>query len=189
VPYRIADFDSLLRDSKSTVSFDHDEAARIAARCARMGQDGKLVLDAGDEVHLVGLAEKLLVPLLAKLGNLVPGGGIWMNAQRPEWNDANNALVGSGLSMVTLYYMRRYVAFLQALLRGGDAHFVVTAQVAAWLQQTSRALIDAQQAIQADPLDTGCGHGALPGAGAWQQRVSADDICRPRPCRAARCCL
>ena len=150
VPYRIADFDSLLRDSKSTVSFDHDEAARIATRCARMGQDGKLVLDAGDEVHLVGLAEKLLVPLLAKLGNLVPGGGIWMNAQRPEWNDANNALVGSGLSMVTLYYMRRYVAFLQTLLRDGDAHFVVTAQVAAWLQQTSRALIDAQQAIQAD---------------------------------------
>lgn len=149
VPYRIADFDSLLRDSKSTVSFDHDEAERIAARCARMGQDGKLVPGAGETVHLVGLAEKLLVPLLAKLGNLVPGGGIWMNAQRPEWNDANNALVGSGLSMVTLYYMRRYVAFLQTLLRGGDTHFFVTAQVAVWLQDTARALIDAQQAMQA----------------------------------------
>jgi hypothetical protein len=34
-----------------------------------------------------------------------------MNTQRPEWNDANNALVGYGVSMVTLYYMRRYVSF------------------------------------------------------------------------------
>ena len=38
-------------------------------------------------------------------------GGIWMNTQRPEWNDANNALVGHGLSMVTLCYLRRYVCF------------------------------------------------------------------------------
>jgi hypothetical protein len=39
-----------------------------------------------------------------------------MNTLRPEWNDANNALVGYGASMVTLCYMRRYVAFLQKLL-------------------------------------------------------------------------
>ena len=32
-----------------------------------------------------------------------------MNTQRPEWNDANNALVGNGISMVTLYYLRRFV--------------------------------------------------------------------------------
>ena len=42
------------------------------------------------------LAEKLLTLLLAKLVNFVPEGGIWMNTQRPEWNDANNALVGKG---------------------------------------------------------------------------------------------
>ncbi|MCK7481714.1 MAG: hypothetical protein M0C28_34500 [Candidatus Moduliflexus flocculans] len=48
------------------------------------------------------LAEKLLTLLLAKLVNFVPEGGIWMNTQRPEWNDANNALVGKGLSVVTL---------------------------------------------------------------------------------------
>ena len=34
------------------------------------------------------------MPLLAKLSNFVPDGGIWMNTQRPEWNDANNALGG-----------------------------------------------------------------------------------------------
>ena len=39
-----------------------------------------------------------------------------MNTQRPEWNDANNALVGYGASMVTLCYMRRYVVFLQRLI-------------------------------------------------------------------------
>ncbi len=32
-----------------------------------------------------------------------------MNTRRPEWNDANNALVGYGLSMVTLCYLRRFL--------------------------------------------------------------------------------
>jgi len=35
-----------------------------------------------------------------------------MNTQRPEWNDANNALVGYGVSMVTLYYTRRFQQYL-----------------------------------------------------------------------------
>ena len=67
-----------------------------------MGADGRLLLRPDGSVYHVNLAEKLLVPLLSKLSNLVPDGGIWMNTQRPEWNDANNALVGQGLSMVTL---------------------------------------------------------------------------------------
>ena len=61
----------------------------------------------------VTLAEKLLLLLLAKLVNLVPDGGIWMNTQRPEWNDANNALVGRGLSVVTLAQLRRYLEFVR----------------------------------------------------------------------------
>lgn len=39
-----------------------------------------------------------------------------MNTQRPEWNDANNALVGKGLSVVTVAYLRRFVTFWQAQL-------------------------------------------------------------------------
>ena len=39
-----------------------------------------------------------------------------MNTQRPEWNDANNALVGNGVSMVTLYYLRRFFNFFEDLL-------------------------------------------------------------------------
>ena len=61
------------------------------------------------EVRLVTLGEKLLVPLLVKLTNLVPGSGIWLNTQRPEWNDANNALAGWGLSLVTLSAICRYL--------------------------------------------------------------------------------
>ena len=58
--------------------------------------------------------------LLAKLTNLVPEGGIWMNTQRPEWNDANNALVGKGLSVVTVAYLRRFIAFWQAQLAAAE---------------------------------------------------------------------
>ena len=48
--------------------------------------------------------------VLAKLANFVPEAGLWMNTQRPEWNDANNALVGNGASVVTLSYLRRFLA-------------------------------------------------------------------------------
>ena len=53
---------------------------------------------------------------LAKISNFIPEGGIWMNTQRPEWNDANNALVGNGVSMVTLYYLRRFLNFFEGLV-------------------------------------------------------------------------
>ncbi len=118
VPYRIRSFADIVADPKQTVDYDYALAARIDERVAAIGADGKLVLDADGDVYQVNLLEKLLVPLLAKLGNLVLDGGIWLNTQRPEWNDANNALVGHGVSMVTLCYMRRYVRFLQDLLAG-----------------------------------------------------------------------
>ena len=62
---------------------------------------------------LATLAEKLAIIVLAKAGSLVPGGGLWLHTQRPEWNDANNALVGNGLSVVTLASLRRFLAFCQ----------------------------------------------------------------------------
>ena len=62
------------------------------------------------------LAEKLLTLLLAKLVNFVPEGGIWMNTQRPEWNDANNALVGKGLSVVTLMLFAALHCILQGIV-------------------------------------------------------------------------
>ncbi len=138
VPYRIRSFAELVADPKRTVDYDHALAARIADRVAAIGADGKLVLERGGDVYQVNLLEKLLVPLLAKLGNLVVDGGIWLNTQRPEWNDANNALVGHGVSMVTLYYMRRYVRFLQELLAGEPGPVELSAEVGEWLADTCR---------------------------------------------------
>jgi len=140
VPYRIKDFESLLQDSKNTVEFDEPLAAQIEQRVLTIGADGKLILDANGDVYQVNLLEKLLVPLLAKLGNLVVDGGIWMNTQRPEWNDANNALVGQGLSMVTLYYMRRYVRFLQEILGDESDAVELSTEVSEWLARTGEAL-------------------------------------------------
>jgi hypothetical protein len=140
VPYRIKSLEDLLTDPKNTVVYDHVLADRIEQRVAENGADGKLVLDGNGEVYRVTLLEKLLVPLLAKLGNFVLGGGIWMNTQRPEWNDANNALVGHGLSMVTLYYMRRYVGFLKQLLSAEAKTVDLSREVSEWLADTASAL-------------------------------------------------
>ena len=152
VPYRIRPFDELMRDPKSTVFYDYELAERIAERVATLGGDGKLILDATGEVYLVNLAEKLITPLLAKLGNLVVGGGIWLNTQRPEWNDANNALVGGGLSMVTLCYMRRYIRMLQTLMAGESGTIELSRELCLWLAETADGLVGIRQALSENEL-------------------------------------
>lgn len=121
VPYRIRDYKDILANPHDTIDFDHALENEVNDRVAQMGSDGKLLLNKKEEVYLVNLTEKLLVSLLAKLSNFIPEGGIWLNTQRPEWNDANNALVGNGVSMVTLYYIRRFVRFCQQLFAKLDA--------------------------------------------------------------------
>ena len=153
VPYRIKPLDACLADPKATVVFDEELAETIDERVASFGADGKLMLDGNGDVYQVNLLEKLLVPLLSKLGNLVVDGGIWLNTQRPEWNDANNALVGQGLSMVTLYYMRRYVRFLLDLLATDSGSFEISADVAEWLAHTSAAIAELRDATGNGPVD------------------------------------
>jgi len=153
VPYKIKPFAALLKNAKATVEYDQVLAEEIEQRVAGMGLDGKLVLDANGEVYQVNLLEKLLVPLLAKLSNLVVGGGIWLNTQRPEWNDANNALVGQGLSMVTLYYMRRYVTFLQQLLNATLPVTTLSSEVAQWMADTALALNNVRKLLGPQPLN------------------------------------
>lgn len=153
VPYRIKPFADLLKNSKDTVVYDTVLEKQIGQRVRAIGADGKLLLDENDSVYLVNLAEKLLVPLLSKLGNLIPGGGIWLNTQRPEWNDANNALVGQGLSMVTLYYLRRYVLFLQDLFHAESAPFPLSAEVSVWLADTA-AIVGEAALLPVESLNT-----------------------------------
>lgn len=116
VPYRIAGYSDLRRNPHATIEFDGAQHRAIMQRVAQFGTDARLVADAAGGVHHVNLTEKLLVLILTRLTNFVPGGGIWMNTQRPEWNDANNALVGYGVSVVTLCYLRRFLVHLQRAL-------------------------------------------------------------------------
>ena len=113
VPYRIKTYQAILHNPKDTIEFDLKGDHAIHERMNRMGADGSLVADTTGEIYQVSFCEKILATVLSKLSNLVPDGGIWMNTQRPEWNDANNALVGNGLSMVTLCYLRRFLKFFQ----------------------------------------------------------------------------
>lgn len=141
VPYRIESYAELCRDPHNTITFDDAVEQAVAKRVASIGSDGKLLHDADGQLVKVSLAEKLLVPALSKLSNLVVDGGIWMNTQRPEWNDANNALVGHGISMVTLCYLRRYAAFMVELF-GEDAAetFEISSAVSAWFDGVAGVL-------------------------------------------------
>jgi hypothetical protein len=163
VPYRLTAAADIARDPKSTIRFDHAADQRSAQRAAKVGGDGRLLHEPDGSLTRATLLEKLLVPVLAKLGNLVLDGGIWMNTQRPEWNDANNALVGNGLSMVTMAQLRRHLVFLADLFtRAGDEQVPVSASVSAWLSDTSR-ILDAHFALLAAPTVTDVARGALLG--------------------------
>lgn len=119
VPYRIKSYKEIYADPRNTILFDRDLSKSLKEAALVQGSDAKLVKADGnplsEKVALVSLTSKLLQLVIAKMANFVPGGGIWLNTQRPEWNDANNALAGYGLSMVTLYYMHRFIIFLISL--------------------------------------------------------------------------
>jgi hypothetical protein len=141
VPYRIKPYGELLTDPHNTIVFDHALEQVIQSRVQELGSDGKLVWDNKQQVLRVNLAEKLLLVLLAKWTNFIPGAGIWMNTQRPEWNDANNALVGFGVSLVTASYLRAYVAFCRNLFDPGIMEKVsLTVEVAEFFRRMSGAL-------------------------------------------------
>ena len=141
VPYRIKGYEALLSDPRNTVVYDDAEAEAIARRVEALGSDGKLHALADGSIYKVNLLEKLLLPMLSKIGNFVPDGGIWMNTQRPEWNDANNALVGYGLSMVTLCYLRRYLILLADLLAEDSARtYAVSVEVLKFFRALDQVL-------------------------------------------------
>lgn len=141
VPYCIKPYNDLLANPCESIDFDSDAHAAIMAQSKVIGSDGKLLHLRDEGIYRVNLTEKLLVPLLAKLSNFIPEAGIWMNTQRPEWNDANNALVGSGVSMVTLYHMRRYLDFCIKLFGSSEGReFSVSIEVEHQFRETMDAL-------------------------------------------------
>lgn len=138
VPYRIKSYSDIITNPKNTIVFDQELHATVIAEISRVGSDGALVKSVSGDIHHAHFIEKVLVTVLARLTNYVPDGGIWMNTQRPEWNDANNALVGNGLSMVTLSYLHRFIAFFKGILDNHDgAAFAISNEVADYLTSTS----------------------------------------------------
>ena len=115
VPYRLKSYEEIVATPKNSIRFDAQLHHSIEKLEKTYGSDARLVLKENGEVKLVTFTEKILATLLAKLSNFIPEAGIWMNTLRPEWNDANNALVGTGASMVTLYYIRRFLTFSKEL--------------------------------------------------------------------------
>ena len=111
VPYRIKSYADIVKNPKDTINFDFALDREIKAKVKKVGADARLMYTPQGELVKTNLVEKVMTTLLAKLSNFIPEAGIWLNTQRPEWNDANNALVGNGVSMVTLYYIRRFVRF------------------------------------------------------------------------------
>ncbi len=125
VPYRIRGFSETWNDPRQTVTYDDAASERLAKRAEALGADGKLLRSQDGKLVRANFVEKLLNPLLAKMSNFVVDGGIWMNTQRPEWNDANNALVGYGVSVVTLCYVNRYLEFLDSILENSEDNRLV----------------------------------------------------------------
>jgi hypothetical protein len=120
VPYKIKEYADILLDPKDTIDFDYRLQEVIEERREQLGADGSLLRDTSGAIYKVNLVEKLLATVLAKVSNLIPEAGIWLNTQRPEWNDANNALVGNGVSMVTLYYLRRFLNYFKGFIKEAD---------------------------------------------------------------------
>ena len=164
VPYRLKSYEEIVENPKNSIRFDAASHQKIEQLEKNYGADAKLILNENEEVKLVNFTEKLLATLLAKLSNFIPEAGIWMNTLRPEWNDANNALVGTGASMVTLYYMRRFVTFTKEMYTNvGQKSFTLSKEIFDFFENTFASFID-----NASLLETGFTN--------QQRRTMADEL-------------
>jgi len=143
IPYKIKSYQDTLKNPKDTIDFDYRLNEEIEAEREKIGVDGGLLKDANQEIYKVNLIEKLLATVLAKVSNFIPEGGIWLNTQRPEWNDANNALVGNGVSMVTLYYLQRFLNFFEELVSKSELETIlISDELVAFFNKVVKTLND-----------------------------------------------
>lgn len=156
VPYQIKPYKEIIQNPKDTIVFNHKLNKQIVAMEELVGADAKLLKNWDvDKAYKANLMEKVLVTLLSKLSNFVPEAGIWLNTQRPEWNDANNALVGNGTSMVTLYYLRRFLTFWQNKLTNTSiSEFQITHEVASLFEDIFKIFKDYLRTLDKGFTDT-----------------------------------
>lgn len=149
VPYKIKEYKNIILNPKDTIDFDAKEDHYLRDQQSKYGADAALLRNANDSVHHVNFIEKILASLLAKLSNFVPDGGIWMNTQRPEWNDANNALVGNGVSMVTLYYLRRFLHFFdQSIMTSLHVEVEISDELVEYYNQVKKVFIKGAKTVE-----------------------------------------
>ena len=149
VPYRIKSYQDILNNPKDTIDFDDENQEFIEQRRSEIGVDGALLRDQNFFICKVNFIEKLLATTLSKMSNFIPEAGIWMNTQRPEWNDANNALVGNGVSMVTLYYLRRFFSFFQDILeRSNTETYEISEELVAFFNAVVKALTSNSKVLE-----------------------------------------
>jgi hypothetical protein len=152
VPYRIKSYPEIAKDPKNTIDFDLESDKAIRESMTELGSDGSLLTTSEGQLHHVNFTEKILATVLAKVSNFVPEAGIWMNTQRPEWNDANNALVGSGVSMVTLYYLRRFLKFFEGIIEESTVdHVYVSRELGSFFNDVASVLHTNQHVLN-DPV-------------------------------------
>ena len=152
VPYKIKKYGDILKNPKDTIEFDAELDAAINEKKEQLGADGALLRDENYFIYKVNLIEKLLVTVLAKVSNFIPEAGIWMNTQRPEWNDANNALVGNGVSMVTLFYVRRFLNFFEEIVSKSAVDTVeISSELATFFNEVT-ATLDANKNLLAGKI-------------------------------------
>ncbi|MGJ8725150.1 MAG: hypothetical protein ACSHYB_11380 [Roseibacillus sp.] len=152
VPYRLKGWEETLKDPRDTVLFDREQHDKLLALQETVGADGLLLRDQAGDLVRATLFEKLLVPATVKLANLIPGGGVWMNTQRPEWNDANNALAGCGLSVVTTGYLYRYLGLLEDLVNQHPGDTLTLSQALSDLVDSLATLFADERWNQEDSL-------------------------------------
>ena len=95
-------FEDLLKNPKDTIEFDHETDQQIREKQGGWELTGAA---AGPEraIHQANFIEKMLRIALWLNCQFHPGRRYLDEYQRKtEWNDANNAPVGNGVSMVTL---------------------------------------------------------------------------------------
>jgi hypothetical protein len=147
VPYRIKSYDQIVANPQDTIGFDAELNAKIKAKVEELGADARMLFGKDGELYRVNLTEKILVTLLSKLSNFIPEAGIWLNTQRPEWNDANNALVGNGVSMVTLYYIRRFLKFWTSQFANAANSEIFISEEVAELLETIQELFVSKKSV------------------------------------------
>ncbi|MBC7556731.1 MAG: hypothetical protein H7195_07195, partial [Chryseobacterium sp.] len=149
VPYRIKKYEDILKNPKSTIDFEQDQELEIHKNKSILGEDATLKVNQKNEIHHVTFLEKILATTLSKLSNFIPEGGIWMNTQRPEWNDANNALVGNGVSMVTLNYLSRFLNFFKNILeKSHEKKVEISEELASFFQTLLQIFKDHEHLLE-----------------------------------------